>query len=89
LLRGSLFHELLHGAAKSGFSHQDIVKKIAGLEGLDFKALRSGQEAEDIANGQKPNDSSLFEAPMNAWLNKYCGGDAKSWNDFYQKYKKP
>jgi hypothetical protein len=84
---GSEFiHELIHAASKSSFSHEDIVKRIAKIEGLDFKKLKKGQEAEDKKNGTPVTDSSLFEAPMNAWINFHCGGDASRWSD-YTGYK--
>ena len=46
-----IIHELLHAASKSGFTHEDIVEKIAEIEGLDFKKLETGEKAADKAAG--------------------------------------
>ena len=81
-------HEVIHGAEESGFLHEDIVRAISGIEGVNFAKLEAGQRAEDLANGNKnPNDSALFEAPFNSWLQKYCGGNGTQWDKFYQSYK--
>jgi hypothetical protein len=69
-----------------GAGHEDIVKKIAKIEDLDFKTLTKGQEPEDKKNGTTVTDSSLYEAPMNAWINYYCGGDGTRWSE-YTGYK--
>ena len=87
VIQGTEFiHELLHGASGDAFSHETIIKKIAKLEGLDFALIKKGQRDEDRLSGTKSNDNSLYEQPMNAWINKYCGGGSKIWDDFAQKY---
>lgn len=85
---GEFIHEVLHGASKRGFSHEDIVIAIAKVEGINFNNLKTGETAADTSpNG--PNDQSVFEQPMNFWISKYCGGDGKRWDNLYQKYKNP
>jgi len=70
--RLELIHELLHGARPSGFSHRDIYKAMADVDGLDFRKFSKDREKELKAQGAKKNDDSMYRDEMNRWIRKYC-----------------
>jgi hypothetical protein len=71
--RLEFIHELLHGARRSGFSHEDIYKAMSVVDGLDFTKFSKDREKQLKAQGAKKTDDSMYRDAMNQWIRQYCG----------------
>ena len=69
-----IIHEGLHGARKSGFTHEQIFKAMAQISGIDFRQFSRERREQLRRQGiRRPTDDNLYRDAMNRWIRDNCG----------------